>query len=92
MHDAIFSAAGTPLDITKLELMAKGLSLDIEKFKEDIDSEAASSAIEADRKLAEKLGVNSTPRFFLNGRLLDGGIRELKTRLQEEFLRHQTRL
>ena len=87
LHDTMFSALGSPMDQARIEIMAQGLGIEIEKFKEDIASSAATAAIAADRKLGEKLGVGGTPTLFVNGRMLEGGASQLKERLKEEFLR-----
>jgi protein-disulfide isomerase len=88
MHDVLFSAQGSPLDVERFELMAAGIGLDIEKFKEDFGSEEATAAIAADVKLAGQLGVNGTPTMFINGRLIENGINGLNERIAEEFLRN----
>lgn len=88
MHDALFSAIGSPLDEQRIEAMAIGLGLDVEQFREDIASTAATAALTADRKLAKKLGVTGTPTILVNGRTVDEGISGVKDRLIEEFLRY----
>ncbi len=87
MHDVLFSASGSPLDRARMETMAEGLGLDLDKFKEDFASPAATAAIAADKKLGEQLGVSGTPTIFVNGRLVEGGLSRLDERLAEEFLR-----
>lgn len=49
---------------------AMELELDVVRFNEDLDSFAIESRIERDRADAEKLGVRSTPTFFVNGHRL----------------------
>ncbi len=87
MHDVLFSAQGSPVDRERIETMAVGIGLDLDRFDEDLASPAATAAIEADRRLGESLGVDGTPTFFINGRKLDNGARDLDERLDEEFLR-----
>ncbi|MBN2529871.1 MAG: thioredoxin domain-containing protein [Deltaproteobacteria bacterium] len=87
MHDTLFSRGPAGYDPNKIMVMAKGLGLDTEKFEEDLVSEAAKAAIEADVALGEKLGVNGTPRLFVNGRVLEAGVDALDERIKEEFLR-----
>jgi len=87
MHDTLFSAQGTGLDRDRIDTMAIGLGLDIEKLTEDISSPAATAALAADRAQGEELGVDGTPTLFVNGRKLPAGIRGLEDRLREEFLR-----
>jgi len=87
MHDTLFSAQGSELTRERLDLMATGLGLDMERFEEDLGSPAATAAIEADRRLGGELGVSGTPTIFINGRRLDHGIKGIDDRLKEEFLR-----
>lgn len=46
---------------------AQTLELDVEKFKSDLDSEAVKDKVTRDYQSGLRLGVNSTPSFFLNG-------------------------
>lgn len=50
---------------------AKELRLDLEKFRQDIDSKEVKNKVDEDLKEAEQMGINSTPTFFLNGQKLD---------------------
>ncbi len=45
---------------------AQVLKLDLKKFNSDRASSAATSAIKEDMALAEKIGINSTPTFFIS--------------------------
>ena len=87
MHDVLFSAHGSPLSKERLDTMAVGLGLDMEKFESDFSSEEVTAAIEADKQLGSDLGVDGTPSIFINGRFVEKGIRGLKERIAEEFLR-----
>jgi protein-disulfide isomerase len=49
---------------------AKQLDLDVAKFEADYNT--ADAQIDADLKLGEELGVESTPTLFFNGRLYSG--------------------
>lgn len=49
------------------EEAAKKLGLNVEKFKADMASPAAAEAVKADAALADTLGVQGTPNFFVNG-------------------------
>ncbi len=46
---------------------AKGLGLDVQKFKDDLDQPSTKARIEADKKLGETLGVEATPTLYFNG-------------------------
>jgi len=51
--------------------LAKKLNLNIDQFNKDIISETVKTKVENDLKGAEKLGLNATPTFFLNGKQLE---------------------
>lgn len=50
---------------------AAQLSLDAERFASDLASSNVNKKISFDQALAKKLGVSSTPTFYLNGEPLD---------------------
>lgn len=50
---------------------AEQLDLDTDKFKSDMGSSAVSQKIAFDTAIAQKLGLNATPTFYLNGKKLD---------------------
>jgi protein-disulfide isomerase len=96
MHDTLFSAQGTELTRERIDTMAIGLGLDLDRFSEDLASTAATAAIEADLRLGNENNVDSTPGIFVNGRpvtvIEDGkarmsGASGLEERVEEEFLR-----
>ncbi len=53
---------------------AKSLGLDLAKFDRDRASKAAEAAINQDLELAEKLGVEGTPFFAMNGEAFSGAV------------------
>ncbi len=71
MHDLLFKNQGGLGDELFVKL-AGDLSLDVEKFKSDLNSPEIAKAVEDDAELARKLGVNGTPGFFVNGVLVSG--------------------
>ena len=83
MHHQLF-ANGTHLEDPDLEAYAKGLGLDVEKFKVDLRSPATKARLEADRKLADDLGVKGTPTLFIDGREYDAKV-ELSDWLDAEI-------
>ena len=48
---------------------AKKLGLDVARFQKDIDSEQTKRAIESDVAEGNKLGVNGTPSYTINGKM-----------------------
>ncbi len=72
-HDALFEQQkqlGEPLYTS----LAKSLGLDAARFDRDRNSKAAEAAINQDLQLAEKLGINGTPFFVMNGQVLSGDV------------------
>ncbi len=71
MHDTMF-ADQTKLDRENLILSAKKIGLKEADFKNCIDSGKYKAVIESDISEGQKLGIKSTPTFFINGKLLSG--------------------
>jgi len=46
---------------------AEELGLNVEQFKKDMNSEAAQEAVDSDTKIAQEVGANGTPNFWVNG-------------------------
>jgi protein-disulfide isomerase len=70
MHHQLF-ANGQRLEPADLEVYAKAVGLDVERFRADMQSPAATARLDADRKLADELGVKGTPTIYINGRAYD---------------------
>lgn len=74
MHDMVF-ANQREWSMGNAELIflgyAQSLGLNMEKFKADINSAATQRIIMDDKKEGRKLGVNSTPTFFINGTMIE---------------------
>jgi protein-disulfide isomerase len=71
MHDKLFAnqQALTPADFDKY---AKELSLNLPKFKKDLEDPALEKMVAEDQALAGSVGADGTPTFFINGRELSG--------------------
>ena len=87
MHDMLFSTVGTELNRDRIDMIAEGLGLDMDRFAEDLTSTAATAAIESDKKLGESLGIHATPAIFINGRPVENGLAGVDERVKEELLR-----
>lgn len=72
-HDIAF-AAQDKLDPESLAKHAKASGADEKKFKECFDSHKFADFVAKDQAYGEKLGVRSTPTFFINGQLLSGAL------------------
>jgi protein-disulfide isomerase len=76
MHDKLFEnqqswgTVNDPLSTFKSYAEQIGIT-DLNKFETDYKSSTINSIINADLKEGQKLGVNSTPSFFLEGKKVD---------------------
>ncbi|NBD13509.1 MULTISPECIES: thioredoxin domain-containing protein [Corallococcus] len=86
MHDVLF-ANQKKLDGESLEGYAKQIGLDVAKWKEDMTAQRLSDTINQEQALAQQLGANGTPAFFINGRFLSGAqpIENFKALIDEEL-------
>jgi protein-disulfide isomerase len=69
-HDKVFASAD--LSATRLEALADEVGLDRVKFDECLASDTFAAAIDKDLADGNALGIDGTPVFYVNGRLLDG--------------------
>jgi protein-disulfide isomerase len=72
-HDALFSDQYT-LGRAAYEQYATDLGLDIVAFKACLDDHRYQAEIQADAADAAKLGLNGTPSFVINGRIVVGAL------------------
>ncbi|MFF9477306.1 DsbA family protein [Streptomyces sp. NPDC014733] len=75
LHDELYAKTrkGDALAEDKLVAMARTAGVpDIEKFRADLDSDAARDALKKDQEEGYELGVQSTPSFLVNGRPVSG--------------------
>ena len=71
MHDFLFDNQAKLAD-GLYEEAAKTLGLDLAKFKNDFADPATEAAVKKDSDLAQSVGVQGTPNFFINGVNLRG--------------------
>jgi protein-disulfide isomerase len=69
-HGKLF--ASDDLSTDKLKAMAKDVGLDPKKFDECLDKQQFKDAVAKDVADGNAAGVNGTPAFFINGRVLSG--------------------
>lgn len=71
MHDLIFANIR---DLSRSTLMSYATELDMNltKFVADMDSERVASMLNSDMAESERLGVNGTPTFYINGQFVSG--------------------
>ena len=70
-HDKMF-ADQTKLSAPDLAKTAKGLGINMKKFDDCVKSHKYHKAVDADIADGKKAGVQSTPTFFVNGKLING--------------------
>ncbi len=84
MHDLIFAHQKT---IKREDLMgfAAQLSLDMKKFQADLESPLLQARIQSDKQEGERIGVNATPTFYVNGEEFSGFSAErMQTQIDQE--------
>ena len=88
MHDAMF-ANQRALQVPALKQAARALGIDGAKFDQCLDSGKHTANVRADYDLGEKMGVNSTPTIYINGRPLVGAqpFEQFKLIIDEELSR-----
>ena len=96
MHDLLYENADAWVPqndpSTLFASYALQLGLDANKFATDLKSQNISDIINADTKEGQKLGVNSTPTFAINGKKLDKNptsIDEFKKLIDDELAKNQ---
>jgi protein-disulfide isomerase len=75
MHDVLYREQETwskaPNVRELFESYAGTIGLDLNKFKNDMDSEQAKARVDADRHRGESLGIQTTPTLFINNQPLE---------------------
>jgi predicted DsbA family dithiol-disulfide isomerase len=84
-HDLLFGA--NELTREFLDLTANRLGLNVDLFKKCLASSESRIAVIADLREAKRLGIDSTPTFLINGRLLRGavGLEQFKVAIDREL-------
>jgi protein-disulfide isomerase len=87
-RDLLF--AGAPKSGTELKAAARSAGLDPDGFDRCVSGGAGRAAVEADTADAKRLGVKTTPTFFVNGRELEGPatLEAFAAAIQNELPRH----
>ena len=88
LHDAMF-ANQRALHVPALKETARKLGLDGAKFDACLDSGKHAPNVKADYELGQRMGVNSTPTIYVNGRPLMGAqpFEAFKQIIDEELAR-----
>lgn len=87
MRDSMFKFQNN-LSRQALEEFAKWAGLDLEKFKQALDSHQFSEQVSREIEEGKKAGIHGTPSFVINGRLLVGAksIDEFKSVIDDALL------
>jgi protein-disulfide isomerase len=72
-HTALMEHQGALTD-EAIEQAAKGAGLDIEKAKNDLQSDEITKQIDSNRDLAKKMGFNGTPAFVIGEKAFGGAL------------------
>ncbi len=72
-HDLAFKNQDK-LNSEGLEKLAKDSGADVAKFKECMGAKKFADFVKTDLEYGEKIGVRSTPTFFINGQLIAGAV------------------
>jgi len=77
MHDLMFELQpelpeGRKLERDEIMALAKKAGMDMERLEQSLAANTVDAAIAADVKEADRLGINSTPTFIINGLKIEG--------------------
>jgi glutaredoxin len=84
MHDLLFEHQ-RQLEEEDLERYAEQLGLDMEQFRADLQSAETQQQVEADKQEGQRVGVEGTPTFFVNGRRFREPPSSLSAYVREEL-------
>lgn len=94
MHDRIFQTQNDWVNLSESDTrvffmdLAKQLGLDEGRLKDALENNTYKTQVEGDLAEGQRLGVNSTPTFFLNGRKLNlQSFNDLERLVSEEIKR-----
>jgi protein-disulfide isomerase len=77
-HDSLFETKR--LQVSDLKEQARKLKLDSARFDQCLDSGEQAAAVKKDSKEGQRLGLQGTPSFFINGHFMSGAIGFMKLR------------
>ena len=77
------------LEVPALKQTARAIGLDGTAFDQCLDSGKCAATVRGGSELGEKMGVNSTPTLYINGRALIGAMpfENFKSIIDEELAR-----
>lgn len=84
VHKALFEHDGKLNEESALQV-AGSVGLDMEKLKADMAAPETQKEIDETRQLAEKLGIQGTPHFFIGEQVIPGAPEDLYDQLQSKI-------
>jgi len=81
LHRALLETPGRA-DLTKGLRLAKKFGLDIDKLKEDMESDEVKAEIASVQKLADAMGIRGTPHFIIGDKVIPGAPEDLYDQLK----------
>jgi protein-disulfide isomerase len=84
-HDAFFSSDELTRELLDVTATKSGLNLDL--FRKCLASSESRIAVNADLREAKRFGIDSTPTFLINGRVLRGavGLEQFRVAIDREL-------
>ena len=74
MHDALYALQGRPLREEDLRNAAATMGLEVDRFSQDLRNPVLLTRVQADQDQARTLGIEATPTFVVNGRVVVGAV------------------
>ena len=73
-HDEAFAHQNDVEDLEKMKSLAKGVGADMTKLQSCLDSKKYDSQFDIETQQGTVAGVQGTPAFFVNGKIIEGAI------------------
>jgi protein-disulfide isomerase len=84
MHDLLFEHQNA-LEDDDIRKYATQIGLDLERFERDWNAPATAARVDADRQLGQRVGIEATPSFFVDGHPFHESPRNLAAYMKEEL-------
>jgi protein-disulfide isomerase len=84
-HEKLFESYNA-LNDKKINEIAEGLELDMERFAQDMNSPAIQKILSRDLNEGRRIGIRGIPTILMNGKVLERrGLDDLKDAVEEEL-------
>ena len=71
-HDLLYENQSSGFSDENLQALARKANLDVQRFEGDYERSRYAELVRKDFQKGQRIGVNGTPTFFVNGRVLVG--------------------